>query len=573
MDSTNSFLYNKTSKLLHLYSCPYLGIYDNQYEFLVPISIYHKENSTHDFKSLLPNTIIQEIENEKVPIESMVININSSDLIQKERNNQNNEEYKRMNLVLHSYIFHEINNIQTLFIKDQETTVINAMFTDLNSVDFEKNVLQLEEKEAIQINPNKLMMKQNESTVILHYADGFPALSPNNNAFLFNLNSELVSFTYVCCVSKGNSYNKSRFDKILICSFLIINSRISTFPYRNLFNILSNEMDKTWDCTDVNKNKDKDENIIKSIVEIEYSYLYLHKLTLDLYYTLYKNQSFKPDSIKNMIDSIINTVLHYNINNKEADLRKELNKTHFKLKLFISECIAKENKDLILIENLLYNIQSYDKENKEVDELSFNSGIVYLNEYFNSNLTIIKNIIYRLVCFFKEDSQINYFLNSDRKSLIRKDVCEYLLEHISTHSSSYYIVSLSLDYDFLITLHSDIDKSIYIQKDHFILKKSILDSNKINKSIKQLENLLNSILINFDQALYEITLLNSEILDILFYITWLYKGKLTGIHSDFGRHSFLRSEIIPSCYHCSLEESLDIIEILTVRLEGLIKIN
>ena len=39
-----------------------------------------------------------------------------------------------------------------------------------------------------------------------------------------------------------------------------------------------------------------------------------------------------------------------------------------------------------------------------------------------------------------------------------------------------------------------------------------------------------------------------------YYHIWVYKGKLSGIHKNFGKHSFLCSDKIKSIYHCSLDE-------------------
>jgi len=55
---------------------------------------------------------------------------------------------------------------------------------------------------------------------------------------------------------------------------------------------------------------------------------------------------------------------------------------------------------------------------------------------------------------------------------------------------------------------------------------------------------------------------------MLFYLVWLRKGKIVGIHNDFGRLSFIRSKDISSNYQCSQEEQVEIILDIISMLEG-----
>lgn len=56
----------------------------------------------------------------------------------------------------------------------------------------------------------------------------------------------------------------------------------------------------------------------------------------------------------------------------------------------------------------------------------------------------------------------------------------------------------------------------------------------------------------------DLTNIDKPIINYLFYKIWVYKGKLIGIHNDFGRLSFLNI-IIPINYYCSQEEQAEII--------------
>lgn len=87
---------------------------------------------------------------------------------------------------------------------------------------------------------------------------------------------------------------------------------------------------------------------------------------------------------------------------------------------------------------------------------------------------------------------------------------------------------------------------------------------KIPKSIDRDFSLLKEILTlafneNLESTYSKTGELSKSAQCLLFYRTWEYKGRIEGIHSDFGRLSFTMSERIGRNYHCSLE---DIVEIL-----------
>ena len=48
--------------------------------------------------------------------------------------------------------------------------------------------------------------------------------------------------------------------------------------------------------------------------------------------------------------------------------------------------------------------------------------------------------------------------------------------------------------------------------------------------------------------------IDEPIREYFFYHIWVYKGKLGGIHKQFGKHSFLCTNKIKDIYHCNLEE-------------------
>lgn len=87
-----------------------------------------------------------------------------------------------------------------------------------------------------------------------------------------------------------------------------------------------------------------------------------------------------------------------------------------------------------------------------------------------------------------------------------------------------------------------------------------LHTNNIFKSeSKYFEELINTALSQKDMLVVMLTNLSPSIANFLFYKTWEYRGKVVGIHSDFGRLSFINSSLIPNNYHCSTDDIIEII--------------
>ena len=46
---------------------------------------------------------------------------------------------------------------------------------------------------------------------------------------------------------------------------------------------------------------------------------------------------------------------------------------------------------------------------------------------------------------------------------------------------------------------------------------------------------------------------------VFYYKVWERRGKICGIHKDFGKLAFTRSDILSSNYHCDQEEAVEIL--------------
>ena len=86
---------------------------------------------------------------------------------------------------------------------------------------------------------------------------------------------------------------------------------------------------------------------------------------------------------------------------------------------------------------------------------------------------------------------------------------------------------------------------------------------KSNPNIELLINICNNI---NNKENFNIENLDEIFKNYLFFIVWEYKGKLSGIHNDFGRISFMRINEMDSKYFCSDEDRIKCCQILIQRL-------
>lgn len=61
--------------------------------------------------------------------------------------------------------------------------------------------------------------------------------------------------------------------------------------------------------------------------------------------------------------------------------------------------------------------------------------------------------------------------------------------------------------------------------------------------------------------------LSKVIQDLIFYRAWDLKGRIHGIHFDFGRHSYMRTHEIPEYYWMSDEERVNLLLFIQERMQ------
>ena len=61
--------------------------------------------------------------------------------------------------------------------------------------------------------------------------------------------------------------------------------------------------------------------------------------------------------------------------------------------------------------------------------------------------------------------------------------------------------------------------------------------------------------------------IDEPIKEYFYYYIWVFKGKINGIHKNFGEYSFICNDKIKKIYHCKINEKLDfcnkMIEVIT----------
>ena len=484
---SNNKIFNKKCELLQLLACPYIGIYNSQYEFMMPIEVLRKEydsNSSllNNFPTFIQNEVAKSLKNSvNLDVEEMLINLDSTDIHNKLIKNGDKNYMKRINMVVHPYIFDNLKYLD----RDHDTKVLNAIFTNDNA--YNPFILkESTEEDGISINPDKLFTEKNHRKVILHEVHNSPAISPNNNAFLFNTKAPFISFKYLCGV-----FYKGSIVRLLISQFNVFNKSFNYFPYNNIIDCLHN--------TDI---------IHYNLAMIKHKFVMLSR---EIIKTLYKSDSKSSSSI---LDKYISFLFKDNKNNLNNYFEQYL------ISIVLSKTEIDEKIDENIIKGLIFDTDSY-------------SFFLFLNMMSKYLIKDIDDIVKGFELFYKNDR----ILGLDEISEINKEITTLLNINLYKESTPY-----SED------------------KANFKLEVNYLSNNIIYTNVMFLEEILNTILTDSSTLFEKLTLLTPQISDLLFFLTWKYKGSLEGIHSEFGKHSFLNSYVIPSCYFCSNEDAIDIVE-------------
>lgn len=212
--------YSKMNNFLQMYSIPYLGVYALDYIFFTPNKIFYVKNPSAKLITSLPNALYENIigfrNRFKVDTDYFNITMDGNFILEKYKQS-NIFHFLRVNAILHPYIFYDIEKLNPR--QEHKTLCFCALFTDDKSViDSNTNyIADSNEPDGLRINPESLVNDSNGKELILHFSDdNFPALSPNNMAFLLDLKNNITSFYLLAALTYGKSIIKLVITKINI---------------------------------------------------------------------------------------------------------------------------------------------------------------------------------------------------------------------------------------------------------------------------------------------------------------------------------------------------------------------
>ena len=496
----------KQNPLLNIPSIPTFGIYDtNNYILMEPIHIIKSQRMMPDN---LPPTIFKNIKllfqkYKQIIPEFYHITLDANNIYINSNERKIETNYARINLVAHPYIFNNQNFSQT-----SKTHINCAIFKENEELEA---LMETDEVDSIKINPECEIISNTLNREILleiEQNDKKYFLQPNNCSFLINLNSQIINF-YTIVLGMHNN----RVTKCFVGNYIIIpnslNCHLLKTTTQNLINCKSNE------------------EMFLSLMSGQL--LYNDSLMGILFYFLDKIVKKRIDiknfdDLKNIFLKAFTIIFEFdtcNVSQKEHE--EDLNN--------ISEFYFEQIKKYI---NFIYpgsNFIENFSENILYSSLKNNYIIEIIIKYIDFHLSRLNNIICSYFDYF--DDEINLAQIKSQASKMHKEKNWKILQ--DSFCKQLNINKKEFDEAISFFVNKGRKKIVNHNIDLFDkLCKELLETQKINMKI-----------------LEEI---DEPIRKYFYYHIWVYKGKLSGIHKNFGKHSFLCSDKIKSIYHCSLDE-------------------
>ena len=502
------------NNLFNIPAIPTFGIYDFQ-DYLLMQQI-HIQKSQKLMPDNLPSFIIDQLKKfskdyPKIIPEFYHITLNAYDIYSKFNERIIESDYVRINLVAHPYIF---NNSKIT--KNSKTHINCAIFTFNEEVD--KIIESNNEPMALRINPPCEIMNQelNRDIILnIEQKDKKYNLEPNNCAFLINLNKQIINFY---CIVIGTHYNSP--TKCFIGNYVIISNGFN--------NLILNSL--TQKMFSYNNNQELFFSLILA------QRLYNDSLMFFIFYILneIKNKSkasLNIEQIKDLVIKSFKVMFEFNYNADQVSKKEhdeDLNN--------IGKHYFNHIKNYI---NYIYDGSSIINNFSEkiiLCSLNNNYIIEILLKYIDFHLSLVDKIIY---------SYFNYFSDNIDYKKLNEDALKEHKTKIWPKYKEHYCKELKINL-------KDFDKIIM----------PFIDKNRKkveNRNIKLFQNICNGLLEQKDiQNIFE--QIDEPIKEYFYYYVWVYKGKLNGIHKDFGRHSFMCSDKIKKIYHCNIDEKYDFCE-------------
>ena len=492
--------YNEQCNLLNMISIPTFGIYSDDYAFLEQILILKKSSIPNN----LPISVSNQINylSNKYPNfkpEFFHITLSSSILFSISPENINPYSYTALNFISHPYIFYncDLNN------KEHKSDIYCASYIDNLEID---TIKEAEGNAHLRLNPQcNIDDGQLKREVYMHLSkDGYPSLSPNNCHLLINLNSQIINFYVITC----GTYH-SQIVKCFVGNYVIIPNSHNSILFKDIYKSLLVQKKKEKLITDLILFRNKYNDIVNYIFDY-----YIRKIIED---------GKNIETIKNYIIKAFQIIFDLEKkNNKELENISNYyynNIINFINSLYPNSTIISPIFGEKIIENSL--------KNKYIEEL--------LLKYIQYNTTRINKIILNMIYFIDDNEDILFDIQNKSNEKYNKENLENIKAYIC---------------DKLNINMNKLEEYRDIYKDEKRIHKN-------NNNIEILKKICNSIK---NKEEINIDVLDDIIKNYLFYIVWERKGKVMGVHNDFGRISFMRINEIDNKYFCNDDDRINCCE-------------
>ena len=492
--------YNKQCDLLNMISIPTFGIYSKDYSFLEQILILKKDSIPSNIPIKMEEQIIY-LENKYQDLKIEFYNITlSTSILFSISPESYSSSYTALNFISHPYIFYNCK-----LEKEHKSDIYCAAYTN---EELEINYIkEAEGNTHLRLNPKCYIDDESlKREVYLHLSDdGYPSLSPNNCHLLINLNEQIINFYVITC---GTYFGK--IVKCFVGNYIIIPNINNSILFNKLYENMNKETIKQNLIVDLFLFRNRYNDFIKYIL-----YFFINEII--------KN-SKNIESIKNYLIKAFTIIFDLNIskNDEYAKIMNNISNNYY-------------NNIIDFIDYLYPNSKNISNDfGEKILENSLKNNYIQdlLIKYIKYHTNKINNIILNIIDFISTNENILFELQNKSNEKYEKEIFQNI---------KYYFCG-----------------KLKINTNEFEnMKHSLMEENrKENPNIEILLNICECIK-NKEDISVHLNKLDDIIKYYLFYIVWEYKGKICGVHKDFGRISFMRINEIDQKYFCNDEERIN----------------
>jgi len=512
--------YNKQCEILQMFSIPYFGTYNIEYNFINPILCLENPTMPKNLPNNINKKITSTLKKYNIPFNFFHITADASSLYNKSNQRIIECNEVRLNLVPHSFIFQNLKNKLT---SDYEIPVFPCLFKFKSDYDIIK---ETEENDNLIINPKcELYDKKLERRIILHRTkEGDPAISPNNISILFNLNCQIIHFYLIILGT-----NRGKISNGCCCEYVIMPNAFNcklfmdmNISFMNAINV-ENILENIYKCKMIYNDNFK--NIIQYFLyEIIYYYKQNRSLIKDEWF-----KNFFINGFKNIFDFGDNGLVNEDIHNIDINNMCEFYYNY--LLIFIANLFGDEELKIEKYAIDIINCSLKDYYIVDIIGKFINFHLSRINKIFNSYQNYIE--YFQLFDIIKENARIEYinFIWPNQKEFL----CSFLGINVSDFETK--------------------TNEIKAQK-----------KNK-NKNIDEFYKISNNLLNNGKISQNEMNKIDFPFLNFMYYRVWELRGKIKGVHKHFGKYSFNQDYTISLCYHCQNDERYELLIDMAQKIE------